>query len=137
MPPGSRYDAGCTPLLFGYTFDAWPGPFSESQVCAPLPLLWPLCPFVFPLRALPSPGPSPSFPLSAPLPFPSFPSPGPLSLAFTLPPPLFSNTQMFIIPHPTKTEKNYGYSVSGVIGEGRGGRTGGPCPGGEDESHLI
>ena len=106
-------------------------PSPSSGLYAPLSSLSGLSPPLAPL--LPTSSPLSICPFAFP---PSFPSPGPLSLAFTLPPPpLFSNTQMFIIPHPTKTEKNYGYSVSGVIGEGRGGDR--PCPGDEDESHFI
>lgn len=31
VPPGAGGDGGCTPLMFGYTFDAWQGPFKTSQ----------------------------------------------------------------------------------------------------------
>ena len=39
VPPGSGSGAGCTPFIFGYTFDAWQGPaFSSHQnYIIPLP----------------------------------------------------------------------------------------------------
>ena len=31
VPPGSGAGRGCTPFIYGYTFDAWQGPFKTSQ----------------------------------------------------------------------------------------------------------